>query len=59
MTEDQNDYLLGLAWGVIANAGGGDWTTETPQWQAAAADWRDMWLQSISRVGPLVEESTS
>lgn len=29
------------AWGVIANAGGGDWTTETPTWQQVAARWRD------------------
>lgn len=30
-----------IAWGIIANAGGGDWTTQTPEWQDAAARWRD------------------
>lgn len=30
-----------VAWGIIANAGGGDWTTQTPEWQTAAARWRD------------------
>ena len=33
--------LLEVAWGLIANAGGGDWTKETPEWQDAAARWRD------------------
>ena len=32
--------LLEAAWGVIANAGGGDWKTQTPAWQEAAKDWR-------------------
>ena len=32
---------LELAWGIIANAGGGDWTKEPPQWREAAAKWRD------------------
>ena len=31
---------LETAWGVIANAGGGDWTRETEIWQGAAARWR-------------------
>lgn len=34
-------HLLEIAWGVIANAGGGDWTRETKEWQDAAARWRD------------------
>ena len=32
---------LELAWGIIANAGGGDWQKESPEWQAAAAKWRE------------------
>lgn len=35
--------LLETAWGVIANAGGGDWTKESRDWQEAAAKWRDRW----------------
>jgi len=34
-------YLLEMAWGIIANAGGGDWKKETCEWQEAAARWRD------------------
>lgn len=30
-----------LAWGVIANAGDGDWSRESDQWREAAARWRD------------------
>jgi hypothetical protein len=30
-----------VAWIIIANAGGGDWTKETPEWQEAAIRWRD------------------
>lgn len=29
------------AWGIIANAGGGDWNTQTPKWKEAAESWRD------------------
>jgi len=35
--------LLELAWGVIANAGGGDWEKESKEWQEAAAKWRDQY----------------
>lgn len=47
MTESEKDLLLELAWGVIANAGGGDWTKETPEWQEAAALWRDNWFGKV------------
>ena len=33
--------LLEEAWGIIANAGTGDWLRETPEWREAAARWRD------------------
>lgn len=43
---------LELAWGIIANAGGGDWTRESPEWQAAAARWRDEeWHPALDRHG--------
>lgn len=38
---------LELAWGIIANAGNGDWTKETPQWQEAAAKWRDSYTSGV------------
>lgn len=33
--------LLELAWGIIANANGGDWSRATHEWQGAAVRWRD------------------
>lgn len=44
MNEPLNDWPadhLEAAWGIIANAGGGDWTTQTPEWREAAERWRD------------------
>lgn len=41
------DILLELAWGVIANAGGGNWELETTEWQGAAAVWRDQYFASL------------
>lgn len=37
--------LLEAAWGVIANAGGGDWTQETPEWAKGAGEWRDRYFE--------------
>ena len=34
-------HMLDYANGLIANAGGGDWTKEARQWQAAAEGWRE------------------
>ena len=31
------------AWGLIANAHGGDWSKASDEWQAAATRWRDAW----------------
>ena len=33
--------LLEIAWGVIANAGEGNWSKESEDWQGAAIRWRD------------------
>jgi hypothetical protein len=41
------DDLLMAAWGLIANAGGGDWSNETDEWRAAAARWRDAFHASL------------
>ena len=41
------DPIIEAAWGVIANAGGGDWTKETPEWQEAAARWRDEYHRAL------------
>lgn len=39
---------LELAWVIIANAGGGDWERESPEWEEAAAKWRDKYYEIIS-----------
>ena len=48
-TEDimENTELLELAWGIIANAQGGDWEKATPEWKAAAERWRDRYYKTI------------
>lgn len=39
--EKTDDDLIESAWGIIANAGGGNWETQTDEWVAAAESWRD------------------
>jgi len=39
--------LLESAWGIIANAGGGDWGNESPEWKKAAERWRDEYHQEL------------
>lgn len=56
-TEDdaiRSDDDLDSAWGLIANAGGGDWTRETPEWQEAAARWRDGYSGHARHVAPIL-----
>jgi hypothetical protein len=38
---DRLDDGIEIAFGIIANAGGGNWTLESVEWQEAAARWRD------------------
>lgn len=40
--------LLGDAWGVIANAGGGNWLLESKEWQGAAERWRDAYHKILA-----------
>ena len=40
-------HLVEYAWGIIANAGGGDWTTQTDDWQKAAATWREQYHEYL------------
>lgn len=39
---------LEWAWGIIANAGGGNWLKETSDWQEAARAWRDRYHMLLS-----------
>ena len=39
----QHADLLEYAWTIICNAGGGDWTKESIEWQGAAARFREQY----------------
>lgn len=40
--------LLEVAWGIIANAGGGNWqATQTAEWIGAAETWRDAYHDEL------------
>ena len=46
---DRNkDDLIEYAWGIIANAGGGNWDTQTDEWRKAAERWRDQYHAILS-----------
>jgi hypothetical protein len=45
----KNLGLLEEAWGIIANAGGGDWKTQTIEWQKAVAGWRDRYHKVLAK----------
>lgn len=38
---DDAGALLERAWVLLANAGNGNWDTETKRWKASAESWRD------------------
>ncbi len=40
----EREGLLEQAWGVIANAGQGNWDLECPLWKVAAERWRDRYF---------------
>jgi hypothetical protein len=40
-----------MLWIVLANVSGGDWTKQTPEWQEAAARWRDNYFAALRTVG--------
>lgn len=39
-----------MLWVVIASVGGSDWENETPEWQEAAARWRDNYFAALKPV---------
>lgn len=57
------DDLIESAWGLIANAGGGDWTKESDEWSAAAERWRERYHAALDAgavpVGPRLQAGTS
>lgn len=40
--------MLESAWGIIANAGHGNWETQSPEWQLAAVRWRESYHQLVT-----------
>jgi hypothetical protein len=36
-----------MLWVVLANVSGGDWTQQSPEWQEAAARWRDNYFAAL------------
>jgi len=45
-----------MLWTVVANASGGDWSQQSPQWQEAAARWRDAYVAEIGHYRDLVPD---
>jgi hypothetical protein len=51
--EVRADDLIEFAWGVIANASGGNWEKESAEWRGAAARWRDQYHRYLDANGTL------
>lgn len=43
----QKDDAAEMLWVVLANVSGGDWEKQTPEWQEAAARWRDNYFDKF------------
>lgn len=42
-----------MLWVVLANVSGGDWSKQSPEWQEAAARWRDNYFAVLKAQQPL------
>ncbi len=53
--------LAELAWGVIANASGGNWDRQSQEWQEAAIRWRERWREAsaATTTTPFARRQTS
>jgi len=51
MDDEQNAKGIGdlneIAWGIIANVSGGDWSKQSAEWREAAERWRDKYHASL------------
>lgn len=45
--QEREEELLESAWGIIANANGGNWDLETKEWKEAAEKWRDKYISNL------------
>lgn len=48
-----------LAWGLIANAFGGDWSLASPAWLEAAQRWRDEYHRHLPTLSDKIKEETA
>ena len=44
----EGELIMG-AWGLLANVSEGDWTKQTPGWQAAVKNWRQAFHEYLDR----------
>jgi hypothetical protein len=52
MTLDWPDNeMLEAAWGIIANAHGGNWDEASDEWKEAAENWRDAYHRYLDKTG--------
>ena len=50
INQPENADLLEAAWGIIANAHGGNWAIAGSDWQRAAERWRDLYHATLPEV---------
>lgn len=53
---EELEDLCESAWGIIANAYGGDWELANNDWQNAAQRWRDHWNKMLPKTRPIEEK---
>lgn len=51
-----NFDLAEAAWGIIANAYGGNWDLATPDWRDAAERWREEYHASLPETDSTLED---
>lgn len=58
-TTTDRDDLLHIAWGIIANAHGGNWDDASEEWHAAAARWRDEYHNTLIEPNVTIAEEVA
>lgn len=60
VTDGEQPYSLAyMAWVLLANVSGGDWTKQTPEWQEAVARWRDEFHANLADGTPPTEPAAN
>lgn len=47
MKEQQLADAAEMLWVCLANVSGSDWSKQSPEWQEAAARWRDFYFDAL------------